>query len=67
MLMEVMINNRDIGTNSTVVFQTVNANVQLKNSAGALIDEGAVKYYAGAWRDFRHNSKRSSIKRTSSK
>ena len=40
---------QDIGTNATVVFSTVNAAIQLKNSAGSLIDQGAVQYYFSSW------------------
>ncbi len=38
--------------NNAYTFHTVNTQVELENSSGQLIDEGTVKYYAGAWRDF---------------
>jgi hypothetical protein len=41
---------QDIGPNPSITFQTSAASVQLQNSQGALIDQGTVQYYAGAWR-----------------
>ncbi|MBP1989190.1 Ig-like domain-containing protein [Paenibacillus eucommiae] len=42
----------DTGNDPEVVFNTVKVKVQLKDSHGAAIDGGVVKYYASGWRTF---------------
>lgn len=43
---------QDLGTNPTVIFQTIDAKAELRNSLGDLMDEGSVQYYSGAWYNF---------------
>jgi hypothetical protein len=43
---------QNIDSNAIVIFRTVNANVQLKNSSGNFIDQGTVQYNSGGWKDF---------------
>jgi hypothetical protein len=47
---------QDTGVNPTVLFQTVSATVELKNSENALMDMGQVKYYSGGWWDLGNTS-----------
>jgi hypothetical protein len=47
---------QNTGIDPVVVFQTKNVEVQLKNSTGALMDTGFVRYYTGAWHDIGNTS-----------
>jgi 3D (Asp-Asp-Asp) domain-containing protein len=44
--------SQNIAADPAVVFQTTRVTIQLKNSTGALMDNGRVQYYSGGWRDF---------------
>jgi 3D (Asp-Asp-Asp) domain-containing protein len=44
--------SQNIGADPIVVFQTTRVTIQLKDSTGALMDTGTVRYYSGGWRDF---------------
>ncbi len=43
---------QDVGTDPLVMFQTVKAQVNLKDSTGTFLDTGTVQYYAGGWKSF---------------